>query len=99
MLQIKKSTGNRLNKLYSFLGSFWKNKPEQIKINNRSIQILSITIIPVAFAIHTVTSWLFATTYRPGWDSTNFGAYFIAGAFLVGAGAVCDSDVYFPMGL
>src|SRR5450432_4101929 len=88
MLQIKKSTGNRLNKLYSYLGSFWKNKPEQIKINNRSIQILSITIIPVAFAIHTVTSWLFATTYRPGWDSTNFGAYFIAGAFLVGSGTV-----------
>ena len=88
MLQIKKTAGNRLNKLYSFLGSFWKNNPEQIKINNRSIQILSITIIPVAFAIHTVTSWLFATTYRPGWDSTNFGAYFIAGAFLVGSGAV-----------
>jgi len=38
--------------------------------------------------IHTVTSWLFATTYRPGWDSTNFGAYFISGAFLVGGGAV-----------
>ena len=88
MLQIKKTAGSRLNKLYSFLGSFWKNNPEQIKINNRSIQILSITIIPVAFAIHTVTSWLFATTYRPGWDSTNFGAYFIAGAFLVGSGAV-----------
>ncbi|HEY2350488.1 MAG TPA: NrfD/PsrC family molybdoenzyme membrane anchor subunit [Puia sp.] len=88
LLQIKKRTGSRLNKLYSFFGSFWKNKPEQIKINNRSIQILSITIIPVAFAIHTVTSWLFATTYRPGWDSTNFGAYFIAGAFLVGSGAV-----------
>jgi Ni/Fe-hydrogenase subunit HybB-like protein len=88
MLQIKKTAGTRLNKLYSFLGSFWKNNPEQIKINNRSIQILSITIIPVAFAIHTVTSWLFATTYRPGWDSTNFGAYFIAGAFLVGSGAV-----------
>ena len=45
-------------------------------------------IIPVAFCIHTVTSWLFATTYRPGWDSTNFGAYFISGAFLVGAGGV-----------
>src|SRR5450432_644647 len=88
MLQIKKRPVNLLNKLYSFLGSFWKNTPEQIKISNRSIQILSITIMPVAFAIHTVTSWLFATTYRPGWDSTNFGAYFIAGAFLVGAGAV-----------
>src|SRR5450432_4293073 len=45
MLQIKNGAGSRLNKLYSYLGSFWKNKPEQIKINNRSIQILSITKI------------------------------------------------------
>lgn len=30
----------------------------------------------------------FATTYRAGWDSTNFGPYFIAGAFVAGSGAV-----------
>ena len=57
-------------------------------MSNKAITILCVTIIPVAFAIHTVTSWLFATTYRPGWDSTNFGAYFISGAFLVGSGGV-----------
>lgn len=77
-----------LNKLYRFLGSFWIGTEEQKGINNHSIVILSIMIIPVAFCIHTVTSWLFATTYRPGWDSTNFGAYFVTGAFLVGAGGV-----------
>jgi Ni/Fe-hydrogenase subunit HybB-like protein len=77
-----------LNKYYRFLGSFWRGTDQQFKIANRGITILCITIIPVAFCIHTVTSWLFATTYRPGWDSTNFGAYFISGAFLVGAGAV-----------
>jgi Ni/Fe-hydrogenase subunit HybB-like protein len=88
MLKFKNSANKKLNKLYAFLGSFWKNTPGQIKISNKAISILSITIIPVAFAIHTVTSWLFATTYRPGWDSTNFGAYFISGAFLVGAGGV-----------
>lgn len=76
------------NKLYRFLGGFWKGSKEQFKISNRSIYLLCVTIIPVAFMIHTVTSWLFATTYRPGWDSTNFGAYFISGAFLVGGGAV-----------
>ena len=75
-------------KLYNFLGSFWKNKPAQFNITDKAINILAIAIIPVAFSIHTVTSWLFATTYRPGWDSTNFGAYFISGAFLVGAGGV-----------
>lgn len=77
-----------LSRLYQFLGSFWKGTDGQKKINNRAIAILCILIIPVAFSIHTVTSWLFATTYRPGWDSTNFGAYFVSGAFLVGSGAV-----------
>ena len=88
MIAFKERNGKWLQKLYEFLGSFWKNKPAQFKITDKAINILSITIIPVAFAIHTVTSWLFATTYRPGWDSTNFGAYFISGAFLVGAGGV-----------
>jgi len=88
LLRFKERSGKRLYKFYGFLGSFWKGTRSQVKLSNKAINILCITIIPVAFSIHTVTSWLFATTYRPGWDSTNFGAYFIAGAFLVGAGSV-----------
>lgn len=88
LIKNKEKLGKRLGKFYSFLGSFWKNTLSQIAIKDRSVRIISITIIPVALAIHTVTSWLFATTYRPGWDSTNFGAYFVSGAFLVGAGGV-----------
>jgi molybdopterin-containing oxidoreductase family membrane subunit len=89
ILNADKSKNPRfLNRIYRFLGSFWQGTTEQFRICNRSILILCITIIPVAFTIHTVTSWLFATTYRPGWDSTNFGAYFISGAFLVGGGAM-----------
>jgi molybdopterin-containing oxidoreductase family membrane subunit len=75
-------------KMYAFLSIHWKDTPEQHKILNKAVMILSVMIIPVAFGIHTVTSWLFATTLRPGWDSTNFGPYFISGAFIVGAGAV-----------
>ena len=88
MLNQKKQPHRWLVRLYKFLGSFWKGTALQFRMSNRAISVLCITIIPVAFCIHTVTSWLFATTYRPGWDSTNFGAYFISGAFLVGAGAV-----------
>ena len=88
LIGFKERNGKWLQKLYVFLGSFWKNSPAQFKITDKAINILAIAIIPVAFSIHTVTSWLFATTYRPGWDSTNFGAYFISGAFLVGAGGV-----------
>ena len=88
LIRFKEKSGRALNKLYRFQGSFWKGSAAQFAISDRAITILCVMIIPVAFSIHTVTSWLFATTYRPGWDSTNFGAYFISGAFLVGAGAV-----------
>ncbi len=79
---------NKLSKWYGKLALNWSGTDSQRQIYNKSIRILSIMIIPVAFGIHTVTAWLFATTYRPGWDSTNFGPYFIAGAFVAGAGAV-----------
>lgn len=76
------------HKLYKVLALGWNHLPEQEHILRRSEQILAILIIPVAFGIHTVTSWLFATTLRPGWDSTNFGPYFVSGAFMVGAAGV-----------
>jgi Ni/Fe-hydrogenase subunit HybB-like protein len=88
MILAKDKLGKPFSKLYRWLGFYWKGTPAQEKIRDKSITIICIVIIPVAFCIHTVTSWLFATTYRPGWDSTNFGAYFVSGAFLVGAGGV-----------
>lgn len=75
-------------KMYKILALRWKGTKEQFDYIHKAIRILSIMIIPVALSIHTVTSWLFATTFRAGWDSTNFGPYFVSGAFMVGAAAV-----------
>jgi len=75
-------------KLYKILALNWKGTPEQFKIVEKSVKILLILIVPVALAIHTVTSWLFATTLRPGWDTTIFGPYFVSGAFVAGTAAV-----------
>lgn len=75
-------------KLYRITALNWKGKPRQFDILNQVIRILVIMVIPIAFAIHTITSWLFATTWRPGWDSTNLGPYFVSGAFMVGAGTI-----------
>ncbi|MDX1628349.1 MAG: NrfD/PsrC family molybdoenzyme membrane anchor subunit [Fulvivirga sp.] len=77
-----------LQKWYRKLSLNWQGNIRQKDLYAKAIKTLSILIIPLALAIHTVTAWLFATTYRPGWDSTNFGAYFVSGAFVVGAGAV-----------
>jgi molybdopterin-containing oxidoreductase family membrane subunit len=77
-----------LQSTYEVLSVNWKHTPKQYKILLKSMRILLILIIPTAFAIHTVTSWLFAVTLRPGWDSTIFGPYFLTGAFVAGSAAV-----------
>lgn len=75
-------------KLYKFLSINWINHPEQKSKLERMSKMLAIVVLPIAFAIHTVTSWLFATTWRPGWDSTNLGPYFVSGAFMAGAAVI-----------
>ncbi len=75
-------------KMYSFLSFGWEGSPEQWKILKKTVRVLTILVIPLGISIHTVTAWLFATTLRSEWDSTNFGAYFVSGAFLLGVAAM-----------
>jgi Ni/Fe-hydrogenase subunit HybB-like protein len=75
-------------KLYKILSLGWKGNPEQFKAVYHAMRLLMILIIPVGLSIHTVTSWLFASTLRAGWDTTIMGPYFVAGAFVAGAAAV-----------
>ena len=77
-----------LQKTYEVLSVNWMHTPQQYKILLKAVRIMLILIIPTAFAIHTVTSWLFAVTLRPGWDSSIFGPYFLTGAFVAGSAAV-----------
>jgi len=50
--------------------------------------IMMIVIIPVAVSVHTVVSWIFAMTLREPFNSTVFGAYFVAGAIFSGVAAI-----------
>jgi len=74
--------------IYKTLSFGWADKPEQIELVHKYTKILMILIIPIAISIHTVTSWLFAMTLRAGWDSSIFGPYFVAGAFVAGCAAI-----------
>ncbi len=71
--------------IYRTLSFGWKGSPEQWNIVRKSVKLLAVMVIPVGISIHTVTAWLFASTLRPEWDSTNFGPYFVSGAFTLGA--------------
>lgn len=75
-------------RIYRALSLGWNGNAQQYKTIYHSIRVLMILIIPVGLSIHTVTSWLFAATLRPGWDSTIFGPYFVVGAFVAGTAAV-----------
>jgi Ni/Fe-hydrogenase subunit HybB-like protein len=84
-----------LVKTYELLSFKWIHHRKQYEILNHAVRILIILIIPLAFAIHTVTSWLFAVTPRTGWDSSIFGPYFISGAFVSGTAAVIIAMYFF----
>lgn len=75
-------------RIYRALSLGWTDTPAQYALIKKYTRILLVLIIPVALAIHTVTSWLFAMTLRAGWDSPIFGPYFVSGAFVAGSAAV-----------
>jgi Ni/Fe-hydrogenase subunit HybB-like protein len=77
-----------LSKLYGKLALNWTGSTLQKAIQAKSIKIIAISIIPVGILLQTIDAWLFSTTYRVGWDSTNMGAYFVSGAFVAGLGAL-----------
>lgn len=84
-----------LVKAYEILSLKWVHHKEQYKILHKIVRILVLLVIPMAIAIHTVTSWLFAVNPRPGWDSTIFGPYFVTGAFVSGVSALIIAMYFF----
>jgi molybdopterin-containing oxidoreductase family membrane subunit len=83
-----KKTKPKLSKIYGKLSLNWTGSLGQKTIQLKSIQILTVLIIPAAFMLQTIDAWLFSTLFRVGWDSTNMGAYFISGASVAGIGAL-----------
>lgn len=74
--------------IYRTLSFGWKGTPEQHARLDRAMNAMAVLILPIAVMVHTVVSWIFAMTLRPGWNSTIFGPYFVAGALASGAASV-----------
>ncbi|MFI5149761.1 MAG: NrfD/PsrC family molybdoenzyme membrane anchor subunit [Bacteroidia bacterium] len=81
--------------LYTFMAIGWKGTKEQWHALEKSMNLMTIVILPVAVSVHTVVSYIFAMTLRPGWNSTVFGPYFVAGALYSGsAGVILGMTVF-----
>ncbi len=75
-------------RLYKTLALNYQDTPEQKKSIAVSMNLLSIMIIPLAIIVHSVLSWIFGMTMRPGWHSTIFGPYFVLAAIYSGTGVL-----------
>ncbi len=78
-------------RLYRALSLGWTGTPRQKELLEKAISSMAIFIIPLAVSVHTVVSWIFAMTLRPGWNSSIFGPYFVVGAIYSGAAGVIFS--------
>ncbi|WP_222983848.1 NrfD/PsrC family molybdoenzyme membrane anchor subunit [Flagellimonas meishanensis] len=81
-------TKPKLSKWYGKLSLKWTGNAAQKEIQTKSIRVIAVLIILAGILLQTIDAWLFSTTYRTGWDSTNFAPYFISGAFVAGVGAL-----------
>ena len=75
-------------RLYRVLSLGYCGTPEQRRLLEKALGTMAVIIIPVAISVHTVVSWIFGMTLRPGWHSTIFGPYFVIGAIFSGTAAI-----------
>ncbi len=78
-------------KLYKILAIGYRGTPSQKKHINISMNLMAIMIVPLAIIVHSVLSWIFGMTLRPGWHSTIFGPYFVLAAIYSGTGVLIMS--------
>ncbi len=81
-------TNPKMSKWYGKLSLNWKGSTAQKLIQQKSVKIIAVLVLPLGLILQTIDAWLFSSTYRIGWNSTNFGPYFISGAFVAGIGTL-----------
>ena len=82
-----RSTGWR-RRVYGALSFGWRGTTKQWNRLESAMQIMAIAILPVAVSVHTIVSFDFSMANIPGWHSTIFGPYFVAGAIFSGIAAL-----------
>jgi molybdopterin-containing oxidoreductase family membrane subunit len=85
----------KLVRLYELMSLGYRETPAHRRFLGRALGAMAVIIIPVAISVHTVVSWVFGMTLRPGWHSTIFGPYFVVGAIFSGTAGIITAMVIF----
>ncbi|MEW6443112.1 MAG: NrfD/PsrC family molybdoenzyme membrane anchor subunit [bacterium] len=82
-----RSVGVR-RKLYGILSLNWTGSNRQWHHYGRAYLFFAALATPLVISVHSVVSWDFALGIMPGWHSTIFAPYFVAGAIHSGLAMV-----------
>ncbi|MCL5965801.1 MAG: polysulfide reductase NrfD [Deltaproteobacteria bacterium] len=82
-----RSTGWRKT-LYTILAAGFRGTHAEWRRYHVASTLFAVLIIPVAVSVHSIVSWDFAMAMVPGWHSTIFAPYFVAGAIYSGIAGV-----------
>jgi Ni/Fe-hydrogenase subunit HybB-like protein len=74
--------------IYTLLSLGWTEKYEQWRHYARGYVALAALATPLVISVHSVVSWDFAMSILPGWHTTIFAPYFVAGAIHSGLAMV-----------
>jgi len=75
-------------KLYTVLSFGWRGTDNEWKHFTRAYLYLAALATPLVLSVHSVVSWDFAMSIVPGWHTTIFAPYFVAGAIFSGLAMV-----------
>ncbi len=75
-------------KLYSILAFGWTPSWDKWRHYARGYLALAALATPLVISVHSVVSWDFAMSINPGWHTTIFAPYFVAGAIHSGLAMV-----------
>ena len=75
-------------KLYALTSLGWRGSDQQWRHYTRAYLYLAALATPLVLSVHSVVSWDFAMSIVPGWHSTIFAPYFVAGAIYSGCALV-----------
>jgi Ni/Fe-hydrogenase subunit HybB-like protein len=76
------TTGRRI--AYGIVAMGWRGSSRQWHRYERAYLILAALATPLVLSVHSVVSFDFATAQIPGWHTTIFPPYFVAGAIFGG---------------
>jgi molybdopterin-containing oxidoreductase family membrane subunit len=75
-------------RIYGFLAQGWQGTDRQWRHYTAAYLFMAALATPLVVSVHSVVSWDFAMSIVPGWHSTIFAPYFVAGAIHSGLAMV-----------